>query len=220
MAGGRRYSGLAAEERTRQRREAILAAALHRFGTHGYAATPVKQICREARLTERYFYESFRDREDALSALYTDLAEATYAATLAAVEDAGEDIDTQIAAGLGAFVHHLTDDHRRAQVILVEVVGVSPALEQRRLGVLHRFAELVAAVWQRSTGSPDTRQWLSAVALVGAVNHLLVDWLTGDQQHSPDTLIDVCVTLFTAAHTQLGATPPPPSPAERTQPQQ
>ena len=66
---GRRYSGLHAEERVATRRTAILAAALEVFGRQGYAATTVKQICTEAELTERYFYESFTDKEAMLMAL-------------------------------------------------------------------------------------------------------------------------------------------------------
>lgn len=84
---GRRYSGLDADQRTRQRRDAILAAALELFGTNGYAATSVKQICREAALTERYFYESFTDRHACLVALYSDLAQEMSTATTTAIAD-------------------------------------------------------------------------------------------------------------------------------------
>lgn len=201
---GRRYQGLTSQERTSQRRAAIIAAGLEVFGTLGYAASSVKKICEVAGLTERYFYESFTDRESCLAEVYSQLVDQMRAATLAAVGLPGADVDASARAGLHAFIGYLTDDPRRARIVLIEVVGVSPTMEARRHGVLAEFAEIVAAVWAASRAEPLTRgEQLTAVALVGAVNHLLVDWLmTGGVQH-PTELADVCATLFSAARERL-----------------
>lgn len=206
--GGRRYSGLDAAERTRQRRSAMLAAALELFGTQGYAATSVKQICREAGLTERYFYESFSDRHTCLVAVYRELADGMRTATAATIADAGgQDVDEVTRRALSAFVEYLTADPRRARVVLIEVVGTSPELEEARHGVLREFAELTTAVWLHGTGldAPTDQQRMTAVGLVGAVNHLLVDWLHRGQQEAPGALVDVCSTLFSAARQRLDA---------------
>lgn len=203
---GRRYLGLTADERARRRRSAILDAALELFGTSGYAANSVKQVCTRAGLTERYFYESFTDREDCLRSLYDGLIEAARSATLAAVEQenadapAESDIAAAAAAGLGAFIGHLTADPRRARVVLVEVVGVSAAMEQRRHRVLREFADIVVGVWADRGAHPlSTREELTAVALVGAVNHLLVDWLMDGRRRDISELVAVCTDLFTSA---------------------
>src|SRR5690606_1680294 len=82
---GRRYSGMDAAERTRARRAAILGAALELFGTAGFAATSVKQICVAAGLTERYFYESFRDRHAALAGVYGEIVAELRLSTQAAI---------------------------------------------------------------------------------------------------------------------------------------
>lgn len=203
---GRRYHGLTAPERTRQRRFAILAAGLEVFGTGGYAGSSVKQICRAGRLTERYFYESFTDRESCLAQLYSQLVDQLRAATLAAVESAETDADARAHAGLHAFIGYLTDDPRRARVVLIEVVGVSPEMEARRHRVLQEFADVVASIWADSRAQPlNQKERSTAVALVGGVNHLLVDWLmTGSAQHRTD-LADVCTTLFSAARERLDA---------------
>lgn len=202
---GRRYSGLAAEERVRARKGTLLAAALEMFGTRGYLACSVKDICREAGLTERYFYESFRDREAALSAVYEELVTELRSATAAAIASAGRDPDVIARIALGAFVGHLTDDPRRARLIMIEVVGVSPALEQSRHRVMSEFAEMVIAVWLASIDldAPTEQHRLIAVALVGAVNHLLVDWLQTGRRQQPDALVEACATLFSAANDRL-----------------
>lgn len=203
---GRRYQGLTWQERTHARRAAILDAGLEMFGTLGYAASSVKKICGAAGLTERYFYESFTDRESCLAELYTALVDQMRAATLAAVESGPTDVDAAAQAGLQAFIGYLTEDPRRARVVLVEVVGVSPGMEQRRHGVLAEFADTVTAVWAASRTEPLTQKERStAVALVGGVNHLLVDWLMTGGAQRPSELVDVCATLFTAARQRFDA---------------
>ncbi|WP_305091730.1 TetR family transcriptional regulator [Prescottella sp. R16] len=202
-AGGRRYAGLAPAERALLRRRALLDAALDRFGTDGYAATSVKQLCRTSALTERYFYESFRDRETCLRELYLELADDLTAVTGTAVAQAGEGSDAAAERGLAAFVGYLTEDPRRARVVLVEVVGVSPALEEARYGVLAGFADMITAVLVGAGVEPTQREALAGVALAGAVNHLLVDRLMSGGEQDPAMLVEVCVTLFSAARSRF-----------------
>lgn len=203
---GSRYSGLDAAERTHQRRTALLAAALELFATQGYPATSVKQICRQAGLTERYFYESFSDRHACLAALYGELADQMRIATAAAADEAADlDTDEVTRRALSAFVDYLASDPRRARVVLIEVVGVSAELEGRRHAVLRSFAELTTTVWLGRTGRarPTTPQRLAAIGLVGAVNHLLVDWLHRGQKETREELVGICSTLFSAVRCRL-----------------
>lgn len=209
-ADGRRYAGRDADERRAARRVALVAAGLDLFGSQGYAHVSVKQVCERARLTQRYFYESFADREALLTAVYDDVVAVVRDRTLAAVAAtaADGDVGDVAAAGLGAFVDCLTGDERSARVMLLEVVGVSPALEERRAGVIHAFADLVRAVAVERFGLPadEERQTLAAVALVGAANQLLVDWVSapGDRP-APELVRDVLVELFEATFDRLAA---------------
>lgn len=200
---GSRYSGLDSAERTRRRRTALLAAALELFAAQGYPATSVKQVCRQAGLTERYFYESFRDRHACLVTLYRELAEQMRIATTTAIEESYDsDLDEVTRQALSAFVDYLTCDPRRAHVVLLEAVGASAELEERRHAVLQDFAELVTTIWL-GQATPTTPQRLSAIGLVGAVNHLLVDWLHRGQQETQEELVDTCVALFSAIQREL-----------------
>ncbi len=201
---GRRYGGLDSAERARQRRVALLEAATDLFAGPGYRNTSVKQICDTAGLTQRYFYESFAGKEAALIAVYDELVGQLRAETLAAIEAAADpdDLDVVIERGLSAFVEFLTTDTRRAQIALIEVVGVSPQLETRRHAVLHDFADLVTNTWL-GPSEPTPQHRLTAVALVGGVNHLLVDWLLSGKTQQPADLVQTCVTLFTGARNQF-----------------
>ena len=136
-ASARRYSGKTPAERVDLRRAILLESASQLFGTAGYSATSINQICQGAALSERYFYEAFTNREMCLQMLYDDLSTGMRAATATAVDAAGAELPDRIEAGLAAFIGYLTIDPRRARVVLIEVVGVSAEMEHRRhaLGV-------------------------------------------------------------------------------------
>ncbi|MBY4572855.1 TetR family transcriptional regulator [Gordonia paraffinivorans] len=220
---GRRYGGVDPDERRARRRSALVAGGLEVFGTEGYARASVKSICEQAGLTQRYFYESFSDRADLLVAVYDDCVRHARTATLAAAAEFldGEadlgDVEAGIEptripeaarATLGAFMHALADDSRRARVMLVEVVGVSPEIERVRMRAIHDWADLVLTL-ARGNRPPTSKQRLASVGLVGAVTQLMVDWYVAGQGESDiareplDDVLDVCVELFVAAHGRL-----------------
>lgn len=63
------YRGATAEARREQRRTKLIEAALDCFASRGVAHTTMRDICSQARLTDRYFYESFRNTKDAYEAV-------------------------------------------------------------------------------------------------------------------------------------------------------
>ena len=70
MAGVvRPYRGISADERRASRRARLLDAALEEVGERGMAGTTMTAVCARAGLTERYFYESFADRDEMLRAV-------------------------------------------------------------------------------------------------------------------------------------------------------
>ena len=70
--GGRTYGGRSADERHALQRRRFLDAGLELFGTIGFRATTVRALCREAGLTDRYFYKNFDHMEACLIAVYTE----------------------------------------------------------------------------------------------------------------------------------------------------
>ena len=61
--GQRRIRGLDAQQRLDERRRLLLDAGLELFGTAGYAATSVEQLCQAAYVSTRSFYELFPNKE-------------------------------------------------------------------------------------------------------------------------------------------------------------
>lgn len=198
----RPYRGVPAQERRSLRREQLIEAGLEEIGTRGYEKITVKDVCRRAGLTERYFYESFSDRAALLAAVYEHVNEIVMGAALAAAEAAPPDVEARARAGLDAFFAALTKDPRRARVELIEVVGRSEELERRRLGVMREFAGYISRASadlapDREIGGRERRA-LSA-AVVGATNHLAVEWVLGDLDMSREDLVEALVGLYVAA---------------------
>lgn len=106
QTAGRRYGGRDAAQRQQERRTRLIQAGLDLFGTAGFAAASVKQVCSHAGLTERYFYESFRDREDLLAGVYNELITTIIAETAQAAAAAAPDVDAQLRVGLGSSSAH------------------------------------------------------------------------------------------------------------------
>lgn len=86
----RSYGGLSAEQRQAVRRARLLDAGLELLGTAGWTATTMTAVCREAGLTERYFYESFADRDALAEAVFDRLAVGAREAILVAVAVGGD----------------------------------------------------------------------------------------------------------------------------------
>ncbi len=88
MASGQRrgrWTGVPLEDRQARRRDDLLAAGLQLLGAMSGPAVTVRAVCRKAALTERYFYESFSDRDEFVRAVYDDVcARAMTALTTAA----------------------------------------------------------------------------------------------------------------------------------------
>lgn len=199
LGGGRRYGGQDAEQRRRGRREKLLAAGLELFGTRGYHATTVKQLCTHAGLTERYFYESFRTREELLAAIAGDITEQAFAALRAAVAAAGPDLRAQAYGGVSAYVTAVAGDRRCGRVHLLEILTVSPELEAGRRATLRALAgEITAALRAAGAGQlPDGLDLeLVALGVIGAGNELLADWLLHDDPEPLEVVIDHVMVFY------------------------
>ncbi len=198
MNSGRTYGGRTSEERRAERRTRLLDAARKLFGTRGYAATTIEAICAASRLNPRYFYEEFDGREALLQATYDRHMEVVTAAVLSAVERAPLDPRARLEAGLSAFVDAQLADEWGAQINYFEIVGVSPELERHRRDVLRFYAAFVEQQMSALAGAgrlPRRDYALSAVALVGATDGLLIHWLSSDPRPPRDAVIAELVEI-------------------------
>jgi AcrR family transcriptional regulator len=176
----------------------LLDAGLELFGTKGYAATSIGELCRVSFVATRYFYEEYGDREAVLLELYETLIEQIRERILEVSEPPGPDHMYRAArARIAAFVQGAARDERVARVLLLE--SGSPRLEARRLATHKEFARYVAqfaiSYVDKGTIEPDDYELL-ALMFVGAVNEVITHWVLsppaerGDLDHVIDRLAE------------------------------
>lgn len=211
-AEGRVYGGRSAAERRADRRAGFVAAGLELFGTVGYQHVTIERICAQARLSSRNFYDDFSDREALLRAVYDLVVDDARQAVEAALATAPDEPRSRTHAGLGAFVHSMLDDPRRASVACLQVVGLSDELESHRRQVLDGFVRLLEAESRLLADggriAPRGDYRMRSTALVGGVLELLVHWLADPAPPPVDAVVDELVDLFIAASAPSGAEPP------------
>jgi AcrR family transcriptional regulator len=197
----RRVLGMDADERQAQRRRLVLAAALELFGTRGYARTSIELLCQTAGVGTNSFYEVFTSKEEVLIALYDDITSSLRTAVGDAYVQHRDDEDP-IRPLVAAFVHGAVDDPRVTQVAFMEATGVSAAMEEHRRRIRNEFAAGLEAIGRdlRAASSsaaaadiavrigPSPRR--NAVALVGAIVEMTVDWLHDPEPDPLERLID------------------------------
>lgn len=109
-----RWSGVPLESRHALRRDNLVAAGVQLLGGAGGPALTVRAVCRHAGLTERYFYESFADREHFVRAVYDDVCTRAMA-TLTSAQTPREAVEQ--------FVELMVDDPVRGRVLLLAPAG-------------------------------------------------------------------------------------------------
>ncbi len=181
-------------ERRAERRQALLDAALELFGTQGFFASSVEEICRTAYVSTRNFYEEFENREALLVALGEQIVAKTFRAMaeVGEVEPGPDQARREARARIGAVVHSLVDDPRVARVSFIESRGVSPVHESRRRDANRLFADFVIGLgdgprsefWDRAGGE------IYGLSVVGAFSEVVGDWVLRDDKPPLDELID------------------------------
>lgn len=191
------FMGQTPDERRAARRARLDEAALEVIGGRGWQEATMTEICRVAGLTERYFYESYRSREQLYLALIDRLADELREAIFAAASAAPASPEARVRAAAGAVVAVLVGDPRKGRAALLEGLG-SQALEQRRREIVGEFVDLLdreRALFFGEDDLPPARRALTAVAIGGAVTAVVARRLDGTLAASDGELVDHLVEI-------------------------
>ncbi len=190
----RSYRGLSQDERRAERRARLIAAAIAVYGERGYHQATVKAVCESAGLTERYFYESFANSEalliDSFNAVtYSVLGEITQAA-----KEAGRARTARSRAMLHAYFAALQREPQSARVFLVEIRGVSRAVDQAFDTALRAIGREVARIVAPPGAVGDE---LLQAGVVGGVIHIALRWIEDGYQPGIESVVDTALKLGT-----------------------
>ncbi|MFT4920043.1 MAG: AcrR family transcriptional regulator [Zhongshania aliphaticivorans] len=190
---GRIYGGESAEERLARQRRQFLDAGLELFGTVGYRATTVRMLCKQAGLTDRYFYKTFTDTEDLLAAVYTESLDQIQTEVIAAINAARnkQPASGVVDAGLEAFFTAF-ENACVARVCWLEVLGVSPRIDALYTKRIEQFADLLLDLGKSMLADwrlPEEETRITGLALIGAISQSALHWLLEDYRSSRSSLI-------------------------------
>ncbi|WP_433786433.1 TetR/AcrR family transcriptional regulator [Actinomycetospora sp. CA-101289] len=186
------YAGRTADERRAERRGRLIAVAMEIWAEQGWAAVTMRGVCARAGLVDRYFYESFADRDALLVAVWDHLRDRVVALVVAAMVSS---VDLPPIARLRAAIAAVLDATRtepeQTRILLGDNAG-SAVLEQRRRDILRVFTDLLV-----DFATPVLRPGASAEGLrmttllgVGGFVEVLTAWQAGMISASSEAILD------------------------------
>jgi AcrR family transcriptional regulator len=197
----RPYRGVSAEERRAGRRAKLIEAGLDLLGTRGLPGTTMTAVCAHAGLTERYFYESFRDRDELLLAVFDACTLEMDEAMFRALDAAPPDLMERCRAAAGAMIGVLTDDPRKAR-LYTEAIGLDVLKERRSQGIAAHaalLAEQMRALRGLDSEWHDAPLRLASTVIMAGLAEAILSWLDGSLDMSREMLVEECARLAVAA---------------------
>jgi AcrR family transcriptional regulator len=179
-----RWSGVPLQDRQALRRDELIAAGVDLLGGAGGPGLTVRAVCREAGLTERYFYESFEDRDEFVRAAYDDVCNRAMSA-LTSAETPRDAVER--------FVKLMVDDPTRGRVLLLAPAS-EPVLAQSGAAWMPNFIDLVQRKLTRITD--PAIQAMVATGLIGSLTALFTAYLDGRLSATREQFIDYCVDML------------------------
>jgi AcrR family transcriptional regulator len=179
-----RWTGVPLEDRQARRRDDLLAVGVELLGAAEGPGVTVRAVCRQAGLTERYFYESFTDRDEFVRAIYDDVCTRAMSAlsTATTPRDAVE-----------RFVAMMVDDPVRGRVLLL-APEAEPVLIRSGAEWMPSFIGLLQRKLTKITD--PVIQNMTATSLIGGLTALFTAYLDGRLTASREQFIDYCVGML------------------------
>lgn len=207
---GRSYGGKTLSERKALRRKQFLEAGVELFGTEGYRATTVRTICKQAKLTDRYFYESFGNLESLVIAVYEDCMGSLTNAVLETIRhtyQSGSALEA-MEAGLDRYFQML-ENSKVAQICMIELEGISPEVNKLYNAYIRSFATILSELarqafpeWKLDAAERE----VIGISLVGALRQSSTHWLMTDYAAPRHAMVAGTMKLFTGLINHLNDT--------------
>jgi AcrR family transcriptional regulator len=196
----RQFKGLSLTERKQARREKLIEAGIEAYGTHGFFAVTVKDICNEAKLTERYFYESFKKSDELFQTIFLTLIDQLQHNVMQAIMKASSDPRKMIEAGLTALLTTLRDNPRMARIIYIDAMLVQELHIQATIHEsMLRFVRMIQAFVMLMMPHIDrSEREISFVAtgLNGYVTQIAIRWVVSGFKQSLEDVLSSCSIVF------------------------
>lgn len=203
----RKYAGQSESERIRERREKFLDAGLEIFGTVGLRGAKVRALCKEAGLTERYFYESFANVEALFIAVSEWQNSKIFEFFASELPQLPGDLEDRIRAALNLYFD-LMRNERLARVRLVESMVGSEKIRERHIAEIRQFGKIAAQfirIDNPGLAISDELLETMGMAINGAINTLVTQWMLEGYSTPQDTVVSGAVLAVKGMMTEIRA---------------
>ena len=196
----RQFKGLSLTERKQARREKLIEAGIAMYGTQGFFSVTVKDVCNEAKLTERYFYESFKKSEELFQTVFLKMIEKMQTCLTQAVLMAAPEPNNMVTAGLSALLSTIKDDPRMARIIYIDAMLVQDLHNQTTIQeTLTQFDRIIQGfVMITMPNAPHSAEEVSLMAtgLNGYVTHIIIRWVSEGFKQPLEDVLAACCAVF------------------------
>jgi len=198
------WAGSTLADRKTERRAKLVDAAITLLAEGGGPACSVRAVCRTSGLTERYFYESFPDRDTLVTTVFDELAAQVTESVLIAVAATDGTPAAVATAAVDAAVGLTIDQPEKGRVLFVALVS-DPIL----YGKIDEFGPILAGLIraQLGRGASDEHADLVASSLAGALGHLFHQYVVGTLDVSRESFVRHCVQLLLTVAEMPAPTP-------------
>jgi AcrR family transcriptional regulator len=149
----------------RNQRLRLVAALLRVLPRHGYSATTIGHITKEAGVSRAAFYGQFSGKQDCFLATY-DLAAGWLSEKIEHAATAERQWASQVRAGVGEALRLLAANPALARLVAIDAIQAGQTARERQRTCLTRLAEVLRAGRQ---GRPDLPLELEEMLLGGAL---------------------------------------------------
>ncbi len=167
-------------------RERILAASVAVFAAKGYHGAIVDDIVVASRTSKGAFYHYFPSKQGIFLALTDELATLVEQGVNTAIA-AEQGALAKVEAALRIVLETAAAQRDLVKILLIEAVGLGPTLEQKRLEIHRRFAQLIHGHLDRAVAEgaiPRQDTALAAQAWIGVLNEVITQWLMANGRSS------------------------------------
>jgi Transcriptional regulator len=199
-------------ERQQARREKLIEAGIEAYGRHGFFSVTVKDICNEAKLTERYFYESFKKSEHLFQTIFLKLIDQLQQNVMQAMMQASSDPKKMIEAGLTALLTTLRDNPGMARIIYIDAMLVQELHNQatihETMGRFDRMIQAFVMLMMPNLNRSEREISLVSTGLNGYVTQIAIRWVMSGFKQSLEEILSSCSLVFFALLDTLGTEKP------------
>jgi AcrR family transcriptional regulator len=214
----RPYRGVNADERRAERRARLIEAGYDVLADEGAAHATMKAVRIRSGLTERYFYESFRDLDELLTVLVDTVGQEIRTAMLQAVATAANDPYSLTRAAVDAAIEVLASDPRKARVY--REATRSGRIKMSKAAYIESLAEALAERARRLPGLQAKRHrpalYATTMVLLFGLAETTTAWLDGDIDLTRDELAERFARICAAAIGTVGNETVHPRATDRT----